>query len=42
MSAPIVIAQAGHQSLVQLQKVLKAESIRTEIVCPPGVDPGKG
>lgn len=42
MSEQIVIAKAGHQALVQLQKLLEEESISTQIVRPPDEDPGKG
>jgi len=39
VSEPIIIAEAGHQALLNLQKTLSAESIQTDIVCPPGKDP---
>lgn len=42
MTEPIVIATAGHEALTKIQKVLDQQSIETQIICPPGVDPGKG
>jgi len=42
VSEPIVIARAGHQALLKLQGVLSTEDISTQIICPPGEDPGKG
>ncbi len=42
MSEPIIIAQAGHRALLDIQKTLAEGSIHSEILCPPDVDPGKG
>ncbi len=39
MSEPIVIAEAGHEALRKLQKVLSAESIEAKILAPPGKSP---
>ena len=39
---PIIIAEAGHEALRKIQKQLSEASIETNILCPPGVDPGKG
>lgn len=38
MSEPVVIARAGVKRLQELQKVLKARSIQSDIVCPPGAN----
>lgn len=39
---PIIIAEASHEALRKIQKQLGEASIETNILCPPGVDPGKG
>ncbi|MEM6674959.1 MAG: hypothetical protein AAF726_19070 [Planctomycetota bacterium] len=36
-----VLSQGGLQTLKGLRRQLKAEGIRSELVCPPGVDPGR-
>ncbi len=39
---PIIIAEASHEALRKIQKQLGEASIETNIMCPPGKDPGKG